>query len=138
MVWMITLEKKHCEAIIDGRKKIVIRKTIPKNVAAGDAILVCMKGSKGRVPLFFEVDIIAYFSPKVLWAFDEHQLAIDKKDYFEYTKGKNIVYGIRIRRVYRYNHEVNISDFGIQKVPQWFTYVPCGGTALMVGSVKGD
>lgn len=138
MVWMITLEKKYCEAIIDGRKKIVIRNRIPRTIVAGDAILVCMKGSKGRVPLFFEVDIIAYFSPKVLWAYNEPQLAIDKEDYFVYTKGKNIVYGIRIRSVYRYNHEVNISDFGVQKTPKWFTYVPCGRTALMVGSVKGD
>lgn len=138
MVWMITLEKKYCEAILDGRKQIEIRTRIPKTIVPGDAILVCMKGSKGLVPFYFVVDIIAACSPRVLWSFNQHQMAIDEKDYVEYTKGKRIVYGIRIRSVFKYEHEVNISDFGVQKAPQWFTFVPCGRTDLIVGSGKGN
>lgn len=138
MVWMITLEKKYCEAILDGRKQIEIRTRIPKTIVPGDAILVCMKGSKGLVPFYFVVDIIAACSPRVLWSFNQHQLAIDEKDYVEYTRGKRIVYGIRIKRVFKYEHEVNISDFGVLKAPQWFTFVPCGRTNLIVGSGKGN
>lgn len=138
MVWMITLEKIYCEAILDGRKKIEIRTRIPKTIVPGDAILVCMKGSKGLVPFYFVVDMIGAFSPHLLWTFNHHQLAIDEKDYIEYTKGKRIVYGIRIKRVFKYEHEVNISDFGVQKAPQWFTLVPCVRTALMVGYSKVD
>lgn len=138
MVWMITLEKKYCNAILEGRKKIEIRTRIPRTIVAGDAILVCMKGSKGHVPFYFVVDIIAAFSPRALWYFNHDQLAIDEKDYIEYTKGKRIVYGIRIRKVYKYDHEINISDFGVLKAPQWFTFIPCPKTALIVGSGKGD
>ena len=138
MVWMITLEKKYCEAIIDGRKKIEIRTRIPRTIVAGDAILVCMKGSKGLVPFYFVIDMIGAFSPHLLWTFNHHQLAIDEKDYLEYTKGKRIVYGIRIKKVYKYDERMNISDFGVQKAPQWFTYVLCDRTALIVGSGKGD
>ena len=138
MVWMITLEKKYCNAILEGRKKIEIRTRIPKTIIAGDAILVCMKGSKGLVPFYFVVDLIAAFSPRALWIFNHQQLAIDEKDYLEYTKGKRIVYGIRIQKVYQYDHEINISDFGVLKAPQWFTLVPCSKTALIVGSGKGD
>ncbi|MBQ2673824.1 MAG: hypothetical protein IJG07_03970 [Prevotella sp.] len=138
MVWMITLEKKYCEAIIDGRKKIEIRTRIPKIISPGDAILVCMKGSNGIVPFYFVVDTIGVFSPRLLWSSNHQELAIEEKDYFEYTKGKQIVYGIRIRRVFKYEHEVNISDFGIQKAPQWFKFVPCGRTDLIVGSGRGN
>lgn len=138
MVWMITLEKKYCEAIIDGRKKIEIRTRIPKAIDAGDAILVCMKGSNGLVPFYFVVDMIGVYSPHLMWSLYHHQLAIDEKGYIEYTEGKRIVYGLRIKRVFKYEHEVNISDFGVVKAPQWFMYVPCGRTALTVGSGKGD
>ena len=134
MVWMITLEKKYCEAILDGRKQIEVRTKKPKELSAGDAVLVCKKGSKGLVPFYFVVDSIAACSPRILWSFNHHQMAIDEKDYLEYTKGKSIVYGLRIRRVFKYEHEVNLSDFGVKKAPQWFTFVPCGRTDLIVGS----
>lgn len=136
MVWMITLEKKYCEAIIDGRKKIEIRTRIPKTIVPGDAILVCMKGAKGLVPFYFVVDLIGVFSPRLLWSFNHQELAIEEKDYIEYTKGKRIVYGIRIRRVFKYEHEVNISDFGVQKAPQWFKFIPSVRTSLTIGSGK--
>lgn len=138
MVWMITLEEKYCDAIIDGHKLIEVRTRIPKAFGGGDAVLVCRKGSKGQVPFYFVVDAIAACSPRILWSLYHHQMAIDEKDYLEYTKGKSLVYGLRFRRVYQYAHEVNISDFGIHKAPQWFTVVPCPKTPMIVGSGKGD
>ncbi len=138
MVWMITLEKKYCEAILDGRKKIEVRTRKPKILFEGAYILVCEKGSKGLVPFYFVVDAIAMCSPRFLWSSNHDQLAIDEKDYFEYTKGKNYVFGLRIRRVFKYDHEVNISDFGVKKAPRWFTFVSCSMAALLVGSSKGD
>ena len=137
MVWMITLEKKYCDAILEGRKGFELRTRIPKNLAAGDTVLVCQKGSKGVVPFYFVVDSIAVCSPQVMWSVHHHQLAIDVNDYLEYTKGRRLVYGLRIRRVYRYSYEVNISDFGVDKAPQWFWVVPGGKTPLIVGSGKG-
>lgn len=123
MTWMITLEEEYCNAILDGRKKIEIRTSIPRTIVPGDTILVCMKGSKGLVPFYFVVGMIGVFSPNLLWTFNHHQLAIDEKDYIEYTRGKKIVYGIYIQRVFKYEQKVNISDFGVRKAPQWFTQV---------------
>lgn len=123
MVWMITLEEKYCKAILEGRKEFELRTRIPQNLAAGDAILVCKKGSKGLVPFFFVVDAIAVCSPRDVWCVHHHQLAIDVKDYLEYTKGRSLVYGLHVRYVYRYDHELNISVFWVQKPPQWFTQV---------------
>ena len=122
-VWMVTLEEEYCNAILDGRKEFELRTRIPKYLAAGDAILVCKKGSKGLVPFFFVVDAIAACSPRIMWSVHHHQLAIDEKDYLEYTKGRSLVFGLHIGYVYRYDHEVNISDFWVQKPPQWFTQV---------------
>lgn len=136
MVWMITLEEEYCQAILDGRKQIEVRTRKPKELSAGDAILVCKKGSKGLVPFYFVVDSIAMTSPLILWNSNHLQMAIDEKDYFEYTKGKLTVYGLRIRRVFEYAHEVNISNFGVKRAPQWFTFVPCGMTDLIIGSGK--
>ena len=138
MVWMITLEEKYCYAILDGRKKIEVRTRIPKALSAGDAVLVCMKGTHGHVPFYFTIDAIAACSPRILWNFNKHQMAIDEADYWAYTKGKNTVYGLRIRKVYQYVSELTIDDFGVHKAPQWFTVVPCAKTAMIVGSGKGD
>lgn len=121
--WMITLEEKYCKAILEGCKEIEVRTRIPRTIVAGDAVAVCMKGSKGCVPFYFVVDIIAAFSPRVLWVFNHQQLAIDEKDYLEYTEGKQIVYGLHIRYVYRYDPWLTISDFGVCTAPQWFTEV---------------
>ena len=122
-VWMITLEEKYCKAILEGRKKFELRTRIPKDLAASDAILVCKKGSKGLVPFFFLVDAISICSPQIMWSLNHRRLAIDVKDYLEYTKGKSRVYGLRIGYMYRYDHEMNISDFWVQKPPRWFTQV---------------
>lgn len=123
MTWMITLEEEYCNAILEGRKKIEVRTRIPRTIVAGDLVVVCMKGSKGRVPFFFEVDCVVAFSPKALWVFNKHQLAIAEKDYLEYTKGRSVVYALHIRYVYRYKRLLTISDFGVRKAPQWFTEI---------------
>ena len=134
MVWIITLEKKYCNAIIDGRKKVEVRTRIPKALNAGDAVIVCMKGSDGQVPFYFTVDGIGFDSPQRLWNFKSDLMAIDKKDYDEYTKGRDMVFCLHIRHVYKYDIDVTINDFGVRKAPQWFTAVPCPKTALIVGS----
>ena len=123
MVWMITLKEEYCNAILEGRKGIVIRTRIPRTLVAGDTIMVCMEGSKGRVPFFFVVDCVVAFSPKALWTFNKHELAIAEKDYLEYTKGQSVVYALHINYVYRYDRLWTISDFGVRKEPQWFTEV---------------
>lgn len=138
MVWMITLEEKYCYAILDGRKKIEVRTRKPKALSAGDAVLVCMKGTHGRVPFYFTIDAISACSPQIIWKFYKHQMAIDEADYRAYTKGKAIVYGLSIRQVYQYVPALTIDDFGVYKAPQWFTVVPCAKTPLIVGSGKGD
>ena len=123
MTWMITLEEEYCNAILEGRKEIEIRTRIPRTLDAGDIIQVCMKGSKGRVPFFFVVDCVVAYSPRALWVFNKHQLAIDEKDYLEYTKGQSVVYALHISYVYRHKRLFTISDFGVRKAPQWFTEV---------------
>lgn len=138
MVWMITLEEKYCNAILDGRKKIEVRTHIPKAIAAGDTVLVCRKGSHGYVPFFFTIDTIAACDKKIYWCFHKHEMDIAEADYWAYTEGKSTVYGLRIRNVYPYATEVPIDDFGVHKAPQWFTVVPCAKTAMIVGSGKGD
>lgn len=135
---MITLEEKYCKAILDGRKKIEVRTRIPKALTPGDAVLVCMKGSKGKVPFYFTVDAIICCSPRLLWFSCHNQLAIDERDYLEYIKGHSRMYGLRIRQVYQYIPDEDISTFRVNKAPQWFTCVPCARTALIVGSGKGD
>lgn len=123
MIWMITIEEKYCNAILDGRKKIEIRTRIPGALSAGDLILVCMGGSKGCVPFFFVIDSVVAFTPTALWMFNKHQLAIDEKDYLEYTKAHGVVYALHIGFVYRYARLRTIYDFGVRKAPQWFTKV---------------
>lgn len=138
MVWMITIEKKYCKAILDGRKKIELRTRIPLSLASGDSVLVCMKGSKGKVPFYFIVDAVINATPRILWDRCHHQLAIDEKDYLEYVKGRSRLYGLRIGHVYKYLEEVNITDFRVPRAPQWFWAVPCAQTAFVVGSAWGN
>lgn len=138
MVWMITLEEKYCKAILDGRKKIELRTRIPKALTSEDSVLVCMKGSKGKVPFYFTIDSIICCSPRIMWFTCHNQLSIDEKDYLEYIKGRSRLYGLRIGHVYQYFNEVNITDFRVSKAPQWFTAVPCARTALVVGSGWGN
>lgn len=123
MVWMITLEAKYCRAILDGTKKLEVRTRIPRECEVGDAVLVCMKGSNGVVSFYFVIDYIFERSPDFLWSLAHEQMAIDEKDYLQYTKGKNKVYGLRIRCVCKYVCEKHISFFGVKKAPQWFTAV---------------
>lgn len=123
-MWMITLEKRYCQAILDGRKKIEVRTRLPRDIAARDIVLVCMKGTNGHVPFSFEIDAVGIFYPNILWDLYQQQLAIEKTDYLAYTKGRPVIYGLHIGQVNRYGEGVTIDDFGVNRSPQWFTKVP--------------
>lgn len=137
MVWMITLEAKYCRAILAGTKKVEVRTRIPGECEVGDAVLVCMKGSNGVVPFYFVIEYIYERSPGHLWSSLHDEMAIDEKDYLEYTKGRDSVYGLRIRCVCEYICEKHISLFGVKKAPQWFTAVRSAARKTTLITVVG-
>ncbi len=120
MVWMITLEKKYCDAILEGRKTIEVRTRIPRALVPGDYVVVVEKGTKGRVVFSFDIDCLITSTPDLLWKNYKGTMAIDEIDYLAYTKGKYRVYGLCVRKVYKYTVDLTMEDFGVYRAPQWF------------------
>lgn len=125
MVWMITLKKVYIDAIKAGIKSIEIRTKLPKGLLRDDTILCVEKGTKGHVVLKFEIKWVHISSAGTMWALFKRAMAIDEKVYKARLKDYTKVYGLMMEDVEILPEGINIHDFGISHVPQWFTKVKC-------------
>lgn len=134
MWYAITLEKKYADAILEGRKLMELRTRIPKGIGSKDYIVVCVKGTKGKIACWFSIESVAECSPLIMWQRNSHVLCIDKTDYDAYCKGHSVVYGLRIHAVYSTLMDLCVDDFGLPKAPQWFSVVNDYPKRLLAGS----
>lgn len=123
MWYAITLEKKYADAILEGRKLIELRTRIPKGIKSKDYVVVCAKGTKGKIVCWFSIGTIIACSCLDMWQSYRHILCIDKADYDAYCKGRSVVYGLSVYAVYSTDMELYVDDFGLPRPPQWFSVV---------------
>lgn len=123
MIWMITLKKKYVDAFLSGKKKVEIRTRLPKNICMGDIVLCAESGSNGQVVFWFEVTKIYSGPPQFLWQLYHRYLCIKLDDYIAYTRGREYIYGLYVKKIKKIPQGVTIADFGLSKSPQWFTSI---------------
>ena len=123
MMCAITVEPRFAEAIVKGQKLIEIRTRIPRGLKMGDVVVVCVKGTEGRVACWFEVGDVLYLSPATMWCRYASALCIDWFDYWDYVGEHAYVWGIVIRCVFTTRKPLDIRMYGLKNAPQWFSVV---------------
>ena len=126
MVWMITVHKGFVKSFLEGEKEIELRTRVPKVLRQGDIVLVSQSGTHNKVVMRMAVLSVIKLSPSEMFDRYYKEIQLNYLAYEDYTKGREWVYGIRVKDVAKMEGELHASDFGIEKAPQWFREVKKG------------
>lgn len=121
--WMITLHKKYVKLFIEGKKNIELRTRVPKKLTAGDILIVALAGSHNKVIFWMEVSSVIKLPPDEMFRRYNQCTQLDYKTFFNYTHGREYVYGIICDNITCFDKELYTTDFDIKKAPQWFSHI---------------
>ena len=126
MIWMITVHKGFVKSFLEGEKDIELRTRVPKALRPGDIVLVAQSGTHNKVVLRMSVLSVIKLTPSEMFERYYKGIQLNYLAYEDYTKGRQWVYGIRVKNVAKMEGELHTSDFGIKTAPQWFRHVKKG------------
>lgn len=95
---IISIKPRHVENILSGDKTVELR-TRSINLPSGSRLWVYTTLPVGKVKLSTEIDFVEVLSPKVMWKKYGKNICIPKKEFDEYTKGRELVTAIGLRNV---------------------------------------
>jgi type I restriction enzyme S subunit len=120
---LLSIRPKYCEAILTGKKKYEFRRTIFKNNDVKKIYLYRNSDIK-RIVGSFLISHILMGSPKEIWEKCKKQSGITKREFFDYFKGSDIAYAIRIKKTHKLKRSIDpytkVKNF---VPPQSFHYI---------------
>lgn len=117
---ILSIRPEYAIGIFAGFKKYEFRKkAFSDNVRT---VIVYVTMPVGMVLGEFHVDGIDFGSPLEIWAKCRHAAGISEKAFFEYYKGHEVAFAIRIQQAHQYLNPLKISDF-CKRPPQSFYYL---------------
>ena len=121
--YMISIHRQYFDAIASGEKRWELRTRVPKRLASGDTILICLPKSNGKVVGSFVVDNLLIMHPQNSWVKFGDDFAITEDAYSSYFAGYSLAYMIGITDVHIFSRPRHISDYGVRVAPMWFTEI---------------
>jgi predicted transcriptional regulator len=135
----ISIKEVYAQRILEGTKKIELRKSKP-NVSQGDyVILYCTSPVKAIVGMA-RVENLIVNTPEEMWQLHSHELGIDMKDYQNYYNDSDKAVGIVLSGIEKFVNTICLSQ--IKRVlpafspPQTYKYflnfIPSSDYATLV------
>ncbi|MBQ2122753.1 MAG: hypothetical protein II200_02025 [Bacteroidaceae bacterium] len=119
MEWACTVKEEYFEAFLVGRKRIEVRRRLPK-IAVGDVLFICGKNEIMRC----EVSDILTMDKGETWNIYACLLCIEKQKYYEYLLGVDDVSLVWVKVIEKVTGD-ELAKFrsAVGKNPQWFSKV---------------
>ena len=119
---LLSIKPEYANAIFAGTKKYEFRRSIFKKPNI-KTIVVYSSSPVQKVIGEFEIETILRKDIDQLWSLTEQESGINKDFFFEYYKGKEIGFAIKIKKTKKYDKPLDIkSDFN-KTPPQSFVYI---------------
>jgi predicted transcriptional regulator len=120
-VALLSIHPQYAESILDGRKRVEFRKSgFTRNVRH---VIIYSTQPVGAVVGIFETEEIVSKKPEDLWEEFAPVGGIDRSDFHNYYKGRNIGFSIKIKRARRLSHPVSLETLRVKRPPQNFNYI---------------
>jgi predicted transcriptional regulator len=118
---LMSINPKHVKNIIEGTKKYEYR----TRVAKSDISSIIVYSTFPTMKVVAEVEIVGILelSPEELWEKTKIYSQIDKTFFDRYFVGRKKAYAYVLGRVICFEVPLNLSDFGVNFVPQSFVYL---------------
>lgn len=95
---IISIKPKHVKNILSGNKTVELR-TRTVNLPKGAKLWVYSTLPVGKVELSTEIDFVDVLPPEEMWMKHGKSICISKREFDQYTKGRNLVSAIGLRNV---------------------------------------
>ena len=102
---IISIKPRHVENILSGKKTVELR-VRSMNLPMGSRLWIYTTLPVGKVKASTEVDFIGQLPPKEMWKKYGKKICIPKKEFDEYTRGRDIVAAIGLRNVNLLDKEI--------------------------------
>ena len=112
----------YVEEILSGRKRYEYRKIKPKRNNI-EKIIIYSTSPVKKVVAEVEVEAIIEETPEKVWELTKDYSGITKQSYYNYYKNKEKAIAYKLGRVKKYKEPKNLSEFGINYIPQSFIYL---------------
>lgn len=118
---LMSIKPKFVKQIFEGTKIFELRKKIFKKEVK--TVIIYESSPTKKIVGEFTIDSIIFDTPQKIYSNYYQHLGIDKNEYFEYFKDRDIAYAIKIKKVIKYKKKLNLSDFYLERAPQSYQYI---------------
>ena len=118
---VMSIKPKFVEKILNGTKIFELRKKIFKKEV--ERVIIYESSPTKKIVGEFIIDRVVSDTPNKIYQKYNKYLGIDEVNYFEYFKNINIAYAIKIKKVIKYEKELTLADFNLERAPQSYQYI---------------
>ena len=118
---LMSIKPQYVEKIISKEKTYEFRKSIFKKEV--NNVIIYATSPKKKIVGYFELEDIIKDTPSNLWNNFSDKAGISKKDFFDYFKGKDEGFALKIGKLAILDDFIDVDCFEDFKAPQSFKYV---------------
>ena len=118
---LISIKPEYVHRILSGEKKYEFRRTIFKRDV--EKIFIYSTSPEMKIVGYFEYDGVVEDTPINLWERFHDCSGIPEEDFFDYYKGKDTGYAIRIGKLHVFDESFDVKNLEKFRAPQSFQYV---------------
>lgn len=118
---LLSIKPEYAKAILEGKKKYEFRKR--KCKASVSKIIFYSTAPESRVVGEAKIEDIIEGDPSEIWEQTKDAAGIAKDKYCKYYHGYNKAVAYKLKNVIIYDPPKELSDYGVDHVPQSFIYV---------------
>ena len=118
---LMSIKPKFVKQIFEGIKLFELRKKIFRREVK--TIIIYESSPTKKIVGEFTIDKIISDTPQKIYLDYGESLGISKNEYFKYFKNVDIAYAIKIKKVIKYEKELTLADFNLERAPQSYQYI---------------
>lgn len=119
---LMSIKRKYCDAIFDGRKTIELRKSRPLPLPPYRVFVYESKGC-GMVVGEFVCCAVERMNVSSIWCIRGDKACVSQRESDAYYDGRNVGFAWLIRDAIRYEAPVPLSEFGVCRPPLSWSYL---------------
>lgn len=105
---LISIKPNFANLILDGKKKIELRRKIPVNLKPGSFAVVYSTSPQKEIIGAFTVKNIIHADINQLWELTKKYNYVDFDDFIDYFNGIDFGYGIEIKETWRFRKPIDL------------------------------
>ena len=118
---LLSIKRNYADLILKWEKIYEIRRLFTKKKI--DKIVIYESAPTKRVVGECNIEEILYKPLDELWNITKWESCVDKEFFYEYFKGKEYWYAIKLKAPKRYKTPKSISEYNLKRPPQNYCFI---------------